>query len=160
TVRRNNRRGHFSAGGGNASVGVHYRIIIGAFRTGYFDPVSGDNLQVVMTNGITAERTVTPSGSEFLRAISICQSAVERDPENLVHLGDLGVALQRAGRYEDALTITDHALDIAPNSAQLKLLKSLILLRWGQYRPGFEMFESRLKTSQLKLLWHFPDERM
>jgi serine/threonine-protein kinase len=73
------------------------------------------------------------------------QRAVELDPRNLYTLQQIAISYQTMGRYAEAITAFDRALDIVPDNIETQGYRALFELYWkGDARPLHQTIDSIL----------------
>jgi tetratricopeptide (TPR) repeat protein len=75
----------------------------------------------------------------FEHSIKLNQSSVEA-------YSNYGISCERLGLYNKALNAYRRALDICPTHSDTLFNKSLLLLKQGNYKDGFRLYEERWNT--------------
>lgn len=73
-----------------------------------------------------------------------CELTDYKDIQTLINLGTVQVAL---GYYEDAIKSYEKVLELNPDHHDCKIYYCNLLLRLGQYKKGFQIYESRFNFS-------------
>jgi tetratricopeptide (TPR) repeat protein len=81
-------------------------------------------------------------------ALDSYHHAVALDPENITIYLYLGYILVKLDRHVEALRNLDCAIAIDPLNAIAQFDKAVLLLRWGDYATGLELYEWRWKAKQ------------
>lgn len=68
-------------------------------------------------------------------------------PDKHEVLNNKGSALRKLGRYEDAITVYDAALDMKPDKHEALNSKSVSLLQLGRYEDAITLYESLIKQT-------------
>lgn len=68
-------------------------------------------------------------------------------PDKHEVLNNKGSALRKLGRYEDAITVYDAALDMKPDKHEALNSKSVSLLQLGRYEDAITLYEFLIKQT-------------
>lgn len=82
-------------------------------------------------------------------AASALRHAVELDPGEVLHWRKLGLAEQRSGALESALAAFEAGQALAPDSAQFRFLRAVVLLQLERYAEAWPLYEARFETGGL-----------
>lgn len=94
------------------------------------------------------------------KAEAACRRALSLAPGNATVFLNLGLALQDLGRHDEALACFRRSGACNPNYAKAILCEALALLQAGNLADGFEKYEARWRTGELRprhppaLQWH------
>jgi tetratricopeptide (TPR) repeat protein len=91
-------------------------------------------------------------------ALHSSEHALRCDPNNAGTYNCRGATLADLGRFEEALTNYDRAIELNPSLAEARWNKALIKLARGEFREGWDLYESRWGVKSLKLIQRFPDK--
>ena len=91
------------------------------------------------------------SQGDIPRAIECARLARERDPQDPAGCNNLGLALQAAGRHDEALDVFAQALSLAPDNAAAQMNSAICNLVRGDFADGFQRYEWRWQASKEKL---------
>jgi len=83
-------------------------------------------------------------------ALACYDRALVTAPADAGTLFNKGNVLRQLGRFEEALKTQEKALRSAPHLAEAKMEQSLCRLTTGDYRTGWQLYESRWETGQLR----------
>jgi tetratricopeptide (TPR) repeat protein len=83
-------------------------------------------------------------------ALESYNCALQMSPHNAAFLFNRGNVLQKLARMEEAIESYDLALKWAPGLAEAKMERSQCRLAQGDFKQGFQEYESRWETVQLK----------
>ena len=72
------------------------------------------------------------------------EDVLRREPNNIAALINYGIMFHDEGHPGDALPVFDRVLGQEPNNRMAQWRKSLVLLALGQYREGWELYETGL----------------
>jgi hypothetical protein len=98
-------------------------------------------------------------------AIDSFRKAVRLDPEMTDARHNLGVALNRTGRWEEAIAACDEALAHQGGAWQIRLVRAMARLALGAFVEGWKDYEARVESQdyQTRLLglpaWRGPNDR-
>lgn len=95
------------------------------------------------------------SQARYHDAIGCYQLGLELNPGNQTQLFNLAGSLEHVGRYEEAFKYYQKVLEIDPEHPGTHNNISLIMLRLGQFRQGWQHNEWRWKASQPEHAQHF-----
>ena len=84
----------------------------------------------------------------FEEALTSYNSAIEFKPDYAEAYSNRGIVLNELRRPEDALASYDRAIELMPDNASVYCDKALILLLYGNYEIGFQLYEWRWKSAQ------------
>jgi serine/threonine protein kinase/Tfp pilus assembly protein PilF len=76
------------------------------------------------------------SGAEPARLVSLMEKAVAKSPKEHTYVNDLGVALYRAGRFEEAAKRLTEATTLNPDPSKHKMLDTWFFLAMAHHRLG------------------------
>ena len=89
-------------------------------------------------------------------AIQSYADALERNPAFAQAFNNMGIAFQNLGVESAALECFESALALEPESGDFRTNKGLLCLQYGQWKEGWQYFESRWATQALqKVARHF-----
>ena len=88
----------------------------------------------------------------FEEACSWHSKAIELDSANTDAYINLGSAYRELSQFDEAKKFYDRALIIDSNNSEAAFNKAVVLLQTGDFREGWELFESRFSCKSLKLV--------
>jgi tetratricopeptide (TPR) repeat protein len=86
----------------------------------------------------------------FEEALTSCDRALKLRPDYAEALSNRGNTLHAMQRFEEALASYDRALNLRPDYAEVHLNEALCRLLIGDFDRGWEKYELRWKTEQLR----------
>jgi tetratricopeptide (TPR) repeat protein len=90
--------------------------------------------------------------ARFEEAVASYDKALAIDPQNAEALNNRGNALRELERDEEAIASFERAVAVKPDYAKAHYNESLVLLRRGDYRRGWDKFEWRWKIREFASL--------
>jgi tetratricopeptide (TPR) repeat protein len=84
-------------------------------------------------------------------ALEHLSRACDRDPGRADTWTALGKAHQHLGHWDQALNCFDHALALAPDSAEPHVDRAVVLLNQGNFREGWREYEHRWGTESFRV---------
>jgi len=107
--------------------------------------LSPDDLNVLNTRVI-----VLDSLERYEEALHDVNRMLTLNPGYADAINNTGMLLARLGRFEEALRCYDRSLELDANQGQARYNRSLIRLSLGDWTAGFEEFENRWLTENLR----------
>jgi Flp pilus assembly protein TadD len=86
-------------------------------------------------------------------ATARCRAALELDPGLAQTYSTLGLALERQGRYEEAIAAHREVAARSGDRASAEFGEALVRLLLGQFAPGWDKYESRLAAAGVRVLY-------
>lgn len=83
-------------------------------------------------------------------AVEGLRAALQRDPSMIAAYINLGNALTRLGRIEEARAAFDRAVALAPRHDELRYNRAMLLLAQGDYAEGWRDYEARLRLKSIQ----------
>ena len=118
------------------------------FKLGKFNEAISDCDIVLETNPKNIQANLNKASAlvakgEFISALKCHDLINSIDPKNPLSLTNKGLILREIGRHEDALICYKKSLKIRPNHPETTWKKSLLDLLLGNWKEGWEGYESR-----------------
>ena len=76
-------------------------------------------------------------------ALHVYDKSIELKPNYAEAYNNRGVAFEQLKRFDDAVISYDRAIQIKPNDAEAIFNKSILKLLLGEYKEGWQLYESR-----------------
>jgi tetratricopeptide (TPR) repeat protein len=94
-------------------------------------------------NALHAQKRFDEAAEAYRRAIALA-------PDFADAWSNLGTTLHHAGAYNDGIAALRHAIALAPDHANARSGLGILLLMRGDFAEGFEEYEWRLRSSEVK----------